>query len=57
MRMNLENLFYMVLEHFEKLYNMVKGIKKWHDRRAWQVCFPFTDRNNDEILNYITAAR
>ena len=39
----------------EKLYNVVKGIIKWHDKRQWQICFPFTDKNNKVILEYIQA--
>jgi hypothetical protein len=38
-----------------KLYSIVKGIKKWHEKRDWQICFPFTDRNNSTILSYIQA--
>ena len=38
-----------------KLYGMVKAIKKWHDKREWQVCFPFTERNSKTILEYIQA--
>jgi hypothetical protein len=37
----------------EKLYNIVKAIIKWHDKREWQVCFPFTDKNSKTILEYI----
>jgi len=39
-----------------KLYDMVKAIKKWHDKRDWQVCFPFTEKNNKTILEYIQAS-
>ena len=39
----------------QKLYHVVKGIIKWHDKREWQVCFPFTDKNNKTILEYIQA--
>lgn len=39
----------------QKLYGMVKAINKWHGKRDWQVCFPFTDRNNKSILEYIQA--
>lgn len=39
----------------QKLYGMVKAITKWHDKREWQVCFPFTDKNNKIILEYIQA--
>ena len=38
-----------------KLYSVVKGIKKWHEARDWQACFPFTDKNNEIILGYIKA--
>ena len=36
-----------------KLYHMVRAIKKWHDKRDWQVCFPFTEKNNNVILHYL----
>jgi hypothetical protein len=39
----------------DKLYGIVKGIIKWHDKRDWLVCFPFTDKNNKTILEYIKA--
>ena len=37
----------------EKLFYITRAIKKWHDKRNWQVCFPFTDKNNQTILEYI----
>ena len=39
----------------EKLYYIVRAIIKWHDKREWQVCFPFTDKNSTAILEYIQA--
>ena len=97
MKVNLENLVYMVLEHFDdvkeyyrikeggdassftrvhermqrgeramwdfcnilgidqqKLYNVTKGIRKWHEKRGWQVYFPF-GRNSKAILEYLKA--
>jgi len=39
----------------DKLYHLVKSIRKWHDKRNWQVCFPFTEKNNRTILNYLQA--
>ena len=96
MKINLENLFYMVLEHFDeikeyhrerecgdassfarahermqrgeraiwdfcnilgidqqKLYHVVKVIRKWHEKRKWKVCFPFDERNSKAILEYL----
>ena len=38
-----------------KLYYIVKAIRKWHEKRDWQVCFPFTEKNNSTILNYLQA--
>jgi hypothetical protein len=38
-----------------KLYGLVRGIIKWHEKREWQLCFPFTDKNNDVILSYLSA--
>ena len=37
----------------QKLYGMVRGFIKWHNKREWQVCFPFTDKHNKMILNYL----
>ena len=39
----------------QKLYHMVKIINKWHEKRQWQVCFPFTERNSSNILKYLQA--
>ena len=39
----------------ERLFHISKAIKKWHEKRDWQVCFPFTDRNSKTILEYIQA--
>ena len=39
----------------EKLYHIVRAIIKWHDKRDWQICFPFSDRNSKIILEYIQA--
>jgi hypothetical protein len=39
----------------QKLYSVVRGILKWHDERDWQVCFPFTEKNNKTILEYLKA--
>ena len=38
-----------------KLYNIVKAIIKWHDKREWRIGFPFTDKNSKAILEYIQA--
>jgi len=40
----------------QKLYCMVRAINKWHEDRQWMVCFPFTDKNNKAILDYIQAS-
>ena len=39
----------------QKLYGFVRGVLKWHEKREWQFCFPFTGKNNDAILKYIKA--
>jgi len=37
----------------QKLYCMVRAVKKWHDARGWQVCFPFSESNTKAILGYV----
>ena len=37
----------------QKLYNVVRGINKWHEKREWQFCFPFNDKNSKAIIKYI----
>lgn len=39
----------------QKLYGMVRDFIKWHEKRDWQVCFPFTDRHNKMILDYLQS--
>jgi hypothetical protein len=36
-----------------KLYYITRAIQRWHEKRDWQVCFPFTERNNKTILEYL----
>jgi hypothetical protein len=38
-----------------KLYHIAKSIFKWHEKRDWQVCFPYTEKNTKIILEYIKA--
>ena len=40
----------------DKLYQLVKAIIKWHEKREWMACFPFTEKNNATILEYIQAS-
>jgi len=40
----------------QKLYYMVRAIKKWHEKREWQTCFPFTEKNSQAILEYVQAS-
>jgi len=37
----------------QKLYSMVRDFIKWHEKREWRECFPFTDKSNKAILNYL----
>jgi len=37
----------------QRLYHMVKTIIKWHDKRDWQICFPFDEKNTRAILSYL----
>ena len=39
----------------QKLYHMVRGINKWHVKRDWHVCFPFTEKNCTAIIGYMLA--
>jgi len=39
----------------QKLYGMVRDFIKWHEKRDWQVCFQFTDKNNKMILSYLQS--
>ena len=39
----------------QKLYGIVKGINKWHEKSQWQYCFPFNERNSEAIMGYMQA--
>ena len=39
----------------QKLYHLVKAIRKWRDKKTWQIRFPFTEKNNSTILSYLQA--
>ena len=39
---------------YKKLNTLARMVKKWEEKRNWQLCFPF-DKSEKQIIEYLTA--